>query len=229
MTTVTTKTKPSTYLSFLLDRSGSMQSVRDATITGFNEYLQNQVDVDGDLDVTVTLFDYDADKVQIDTIVDRIPGDQVLPLNQHSYQPRGMTPLYDAVGHTLTKAIEHTNTHHYDTKVFVIMTDGYENSSSEWAVEKVRELIKTIEDDGWQVVFLGANQDAWASAQNIGSMSGTYVTYGMTADSVQAATRTASQVSSSYRAGGQSLSGNFDVTNAPADYIPPNTDDVEDI
>lgn len=196
---------PTTYISFLLDRTGSMSVVRDATISGFNEFLNSQRQLPGKTRWTLTLFDRHESDPTTQMVFENVKGRDVPDLTYETYVPRGMTPLYDAVGQTLTAAIEHTKANAYDNHIFVIMTDGQENASQEWTVERVRELIKTVEEDNWQVIFLGANQDAWETGQYLGSTQGSYTTYSNTNVSVGAAMAAASMDSAQYRTTGMQV------------------------
>jgi hypothetical protein len=186
-----------------------MSSVQEATVEAFNGYLESQRQA-GDIVATLTLFDFTG-TVSVDTVFEDLPGDQVPLLTMGTYQPRGGTPLLDAVGRTLASARQAVEGKDYDSHIFVVLTDGFENSSKEWSVDQVREQIKAIEQDGWQVIFLGANQDAWDTAHSFGSTMSTSVTYGGTGQSVAAALTAASFASSLYRSSGVAVSSNVNV------------------
>lgn len=148
-----------TYVSFVLDQSGSMGTVREATISGFNEYIDSLRKENTDFIFSLTLFDTEVYK----PIVNQ-PLNKVGNLNKDTYKPNGMTALYDAVCSTI-KAIGEPK----DKVIFIIMTDGEENSSREYNQKIMRELIEEREKMGsWKFVYLGANQDSYAVAQAYG-------------------------------------------------------------
>ena len=157
-----------TELVFILDSSGSMSTLRDDTIGGFNTMLEKQRDTEGKCYVSTVMFADDSKVVH-----DRRPLEEVPELTRKDYEPMGCTALYDAVG----SAIRHiANIHKYarkedipDKTLFVITTDGMENASHNFTAKEVRRLIsKEQEKYGWEFIFLGANIDAAAAAADIG-------------------------------------------------------------
>ncbi len=156
-----------TELVFILDRSGSMSGLESDTIGGFNAMLQKQKAEAGTAYVTTVLFD---DKYEL--LHDRIDIRGVAELTDEEYFVRGSTALYDAVGKTVQKlrnVLKHTAVEQRADKVlFVITTDGMENSSREYSAAKIKTLIETQRKAGWEFLFLGANIDAAAAAEEIG-------------------------------------------------------------
>ena len=154
-------------LVFILDRSGSMGGLESDTIGGFNSMLAKQKKEEGEANVTTVLFD---DQVEI--VHDRFPIAAVKPLTDDDYFVRGSTALLDAVGSTVKKIENVQKRLPEDLKaekvIFVITTDGQENSSSEYTVKMVRRMIKEHQKQGWQFIFMGANMDAVTEAQNLG-------------------------------------------------------------
>ena len=143
----------------IADRSGSMASIKNDAIGGFNTFLEEQKAVKGEANLTLVLFD---DKYEVP--VDAQPIKSVEPLTEKTFVPRGMTAMNDAIGRALTvleaKAPE---------KVIVcILTDGHENASREFNTTQVKGLITKAEGRGWQVVYLAANQDAFAVGATLG-------------------------------------------------------------
>lgn len=140
----------------ILDKSGSMEDVRDATISGVNEYVQG-------LDegkITLTLFD------TLVEVKEPMPVKDWVPLTRDSYVPSGMTALYDAVCHTLKGIRDDQNK---EKDLVVIMTDGLENSSKEYSQREMKKIVEDLQSKGnWTFVYLGANQDAYAEAQKYG-------------------------------------------------------------
>lgn len=159
-----------TSVHVILDRSGSMTSVREQVIGSFNEYLQSlKADRDNSYELSMTFFD---SVVQTGRA---IPLAAVEPLTAKSYAPDGATALYDAVYMTLTAArSEKGNRKH----LVLIFTDGYENASREYSEHDLKKLMKQLDEEGnFTVVYLGANQDAWAEAAKWGVKSGNASVY----------------------------------------------------
>lgn len=138
----------------ILDRSGSMETCRDDTIGGFNAFLREQQAEGGTL--TLILFDH-----EYQVLYDRKPIRDVAPLTTETFVPRGSTALLDAIG----KAIKTTQS---NVPTVVILTDGQENSSHEYTKAHIKDLIDQKTRDGWTFVYLGANQDAFAEAGQLG-------------------------------------------------------------
>lgn len=155
-------TKKETLVNFILDKSGSMASVKGATISGFNEYLGTLKNDGNKYSFSLTLFDTVIDKVCVNK-----PIKDVKDIDADTYMPDGGTALYDAVCITIDAVLAKVKP---TQKVLtVIMTDGEENSSKEYGQEQLKAKIKELESKGnWSFVFLGANQDAWANAQKMG-------------------------------------------------------------
>ena len=157
-----------TELVFILDRSGSMSGLDSDTIGGFNGMLRRQQEESADILVSTVLFD---DEVEV--IHDRVPIGKVAPLTEREYFTRGCTALLDAVGDSIHHIL---NIHKYAREedrpvrtMFVITTDGLENSSVRYTAKKVKKLIEHQEKKhGWEFVFLGANMDAVAVAGDLG-------------------------------------------------------------
>lgn len=160
--------KELTDIVVILDRSGSMRSVRDDTIGGFNTFLDEQKKVDGRARLTLTQFD---DEYEI--VYQRMDIDEVPALDNKTFIPRGSTALLDAIGRTIGSMCERVEAdapaERADTVVFVIITDGYENASREFTHPQVLEMIRRHEkEDKWEFLYLGANQDAIQEAATIG-------------------------------------------------------------
>ena len=140
---------------FLLDRSGSMSGFEDDTIGGYNSYL-NKIK-DNDARVTTILFDH-----EYNMITNRVDIKDVKKLDNKTYYTRGNTALLDAIG----KAINFMDKNNPKKVLFVITTDGYENSSREYTKEKIKELI--LGHSNWEFIYLGADIDSYREAASIG-------------------------------------------------------------
>ncbi len=157
-----------TEIVFILDESGSMSGLEKDTVGGFNSFIGRQRNVEGEALVSVVLFS-GSSKV----LYDRTELSKIKPMTEKQYCPEGCTALLDAVGN----AVNHIRTiHKYareedlpEKTVFVITTDGEENSSREFTYRKVKDLIERQQKDcGWEFIFLGANIDAGEEAARIG-------------------------------------------------------------
>lgn len=149
-----------TEVVFILDRSGSMGGLESDTIGGFNSLINKQKKEDGEAFISTILFD-DYSEV----LYDRVDVKKIEPMNESQYYVRGCTALLDAVG----GAIHHiANVHKYareedrpEKTLFVITTDGLENSSRQYNYQEVKKMVeKQKKKHGWEFIFLGANIDA---------------------------------------------------------------------
>lgn len=165
-----------TRIAIILDRSGSMQSVRESTVAGFNEFIKKQREVGGD--VTVKLVQFDN---EYETVFDK-PLADVPELTQARFVPRGGTALYDAQGKTIVALGEELAAMpegERPSKVIVMtLTDGEENSSKEYRLPMIAAMIKEQQEKyGWDFVFLGANQDAVLTAKSMNIRPQSSLTY----------------------------------------------------
>jgi uncharacterized protein YegL len=160
--------KKLTELVFILDKSGSMSGLEADTIGGYNSMLKKQQSIEGECHITTVLFDN-----YYELLHDRIDIKAVSPITEKEYQVGGSTALLDAIGnaiHKIGNAQKHTAEDYRAEKVmFVIITDGEENSSREYSAEKVKAQIERHKTKyGWEFIFLGANIDAVQTAGGFG-------------------------------------------------------------
>lgn len=157
-----------TEIVFILDRSGSMSGLEADTIGGYNSLLEKQKKENGEAIVSTVLFD---DRQEV--LHDRVALDKMRPITDKEYYVRGCTALLDAVG----GAIHHIeNVHKYareedrpEKTLFIITTDGMENSSRRYTYDMVRKMVKRQKEKyGWEFLFLGANIDAIETAGRFG-------------------------------------------------------------
>ena len=160
--------KSLTEIVFILDRSGSMSGLESDTIGGYNSMLWQQDRQEGDAIVSTVLFD---DKQEV--LHDRVYLDRIRPITEKEYYVRGCTALLDAIG----GAIHHIgNVHKYareedrpEKTLFVIITDGMENSSHKYTYDRVKQMVERQKKRyGWEFLFLGANIDAIEVAGRFG-------------------------------------------------------------
>lgn len=155
------KTFPA-YVTLILDETGSMQSCKGAAIAGVNEYLKTLKQMSEPVRFTLTLFN----SGKLEVRYGNVPVAQVADLTEQTYQPSQSTPLYDAIGLTLTVAGHEAQGE--SKKLCVILTDGLENASREYTRDGIARLIKDQEAKGWTFVYLGADHDAWAAGGDLG-------------------------------------------------------------
>ena len=197
-----------TELVFILDKSGSMAGLEKDTIGGFNALLDKQRHLPGDVRVTTVLFNHSYELLH-----DRINLTGISPLTEQDYEVGGMTALLDAIGSTIQKirnAQQRTMEQERADKVmFVITTDGMENSSCEYDTKKIREMIAAQKTDAnWEFIFLGANIDAVATAQQFGVAEEFAVEYHADAEGTQVNYKVLSEAVTSFRTG-KSLDRNW--------------------
>ena len=160
--------KDLTELVFILDRSGSMGGLEEDTIKGFNSMLIKQLNEPGEALITTVLFDND-----LELLHDRLNIREALPITEDDYYVRGSTALLDAIGMTISNLVKTTRqskeSERPEKVVFIITTDGEENSSREYTFDKINKMITYQKDRyGWEFIFLGANIDAIATARRFG-------------------------------------------------------------
>ncbi len=157
-----------TELVFILDRSGSMSGLERDTIGGFNSMIEKQKKEEGQCLVSTVLFDHEREVLH-----DRVNLQNVQLMTDRDYTVRGSTALIDAIG----CAIHHIgNIHKYARKedvpertVFIITTDGMENSSHKYTSDEVKKKIERQKEKyGWEFLFIGANIDAVETAKRFG-------------------------------------------------------------
>lgn len=159
-----------THITVILDRSGSMQSIKSDIIGGFNTFLKQQKEVPGK--ATLTLVQFDTGN-PYEVIHNYRPLQEIPELNDRTFVPRGGTPLLDCLGRGINDLSEHinklTNDQKPDKVFFIIITDGQENSSREF---KKSDIVKLIDEkknkDNWEFLFLSADLDAIGDARLYG-------------------------------------------------------------
>ncbi len=189
-----------TELVFILDRSGSMGGLEADTIGGYNSLMEKQKKERGEAVITTVLFD---DRYEM--VYDHADIKKVKPMNEKVYYARGCTALLDAIG----KTINHVGNRHkyapsgevpFKTMV-VIITDGYENASREFRLDKVRGMIEHQKARyNWEFLFLGANMDAVSTAGTFGIAPDRAATYEPDAEGTEVNFRVVSETVSCMRA-----------------------------
>ncbi len=163
-----------THLYFLLDRSGSMVSLRADTIGGFDTFIAEQRTAPGRCRVTLAQFDNEYDEVYADRDIATVPSLVLVP--------RGSTALLDALGRLVVTAGERLaalpDAERPGSVIVGVMTDGYENASRDWTHDRIKALIEQQSHAyGWQFLYLGADQDAIEEGAKMGFAAGKSMTY----------------------------------------------------
>lgn len=162
-----------TLLVLVVDRSGSMQSIRSDMEGGIKRLLEDQRREPGKCFVTLAQFD-----TEFDLLWNAVP---VAEVTEYELVPRGSTALLDAIGRTIGYVQDYLDKlplhHKPDHVIFAVVTDGLENSSREWSRAKVMAAVKDRSDAGWHFTFLGANQDAIQEGAQVGVAAHAAMTY----------------------------------------------------
>lgn len=189
-----------TRIVIVLDRSGSMTSVRESAIAGFNEFIQQQRQSGGEIDVLLVQFDDEYE------VVFDLPITEVPLLDQETFIPRGSTALYDAQGRTismLTRQLASLPEEKLPDKIVIVtLTDGQENASRLYELKQIAQMVqKQRERQGWEFIFLGANQDAVATGASMNIPARSSLTYTATPVAVTSAMKSASKQVTLFRQG----------------------------
>lgn len=175
-----------TVVEIILDRSGSMEACRNETIEGINAYIDNlKQNKPGNVMVGLTQFDSEVN-YRSGTRTTRLRRtffkalSDIKHLTRDDFVPEGGTPLYDAVGKVIKDIDVALENHQGDTKpnlLLLIVTDGGNTDGHGYSAEETKTMIEQRQNDGWTVVYLGANQNAWAVGSTFGIAQGNAMTY----------------------------------------------------
>jgi hypothetical protein len=209
-----------THISVILDRSGSMESIRDDIIGGFNAFVKEQKSLPGEATLSLVQFDT-QDAYEI--VCQFTPVKAVPELDRKVYVPRSGTPLLDALGlgiNDLEKALTEMKEDDRPSQVvMVIITDGQENSSKEFRKDQIVKMIKNRTDnDGWQFVFLSADMAAIGDA----------VSYGMQRDATMYFDKTARGTAQALSHLSVEVSAFRTLKKAKIGFVPPESEDTKD-
>ena len=161
--------KTNVFNLIILDESGSMESIKKPSLDGLNETLQSiqnsQVTYNDSQVHFVTLITFNSSQVK--TLFDRSPAQAIRLLNNRDYNPNSCTPLFDAMGSSLSKLRHQLNREESNQVLVTIITDGYENASKEYSGKMIKNLIEELKAAGWVFAYIGANQDVEAVAESM--------------------------------------------------------------
>lgn len=188
------------HVVFLLDDSSSMQSCRDVTISGFNEYLASQkadANTTG-INTVVSLYKFDGRDVKC--VFDRQDVKTVEPLTHATYNPSGGTNLLDAMGGILMKVntlLSEKKKSDRESVIINVLTDGEENASRTFDNATIKQMVEKAQGKSWGFLFLGANIDAFRAGHALGF--GVQNTMQFSTQNTEATMRAASRMTNSLK------------------------------
>ena len=191
--------KQLTEIVVLMDASGSMNSIREDAVGGFNTFVEDQKKEDGEANLSVTFFDSNRFEKWVDGIELKD-----CPVLGAEYRPGAATPLLDATGRTIEELgarLSGLNEAERPERVMVIiLTDGYENASRIFTKERINQMIRHQEEAyKWEFVYLGANVDAFAEGAEMGFRAQNIAGYTSSKTGVRLAFDAMSQSAKAYR------------------------------
>lgn len=196
--------KDYTHITVLLDRSGSMANIREATIDGFNTFLSDQKELPGKATITLILFDSED---PYEVVYQFMDIKDATPLTVDEFVPRAETPLLDAMGRGILD-IENTinkmsREDRPDGVMFVVVTDGWENRSSEFKKDQINKMLTQKQDkEGWEILYLSADMNAINDARSYGITGQCVAAYNATPMGTADGFANVSRAASTYRGGG---------------------------
>jgi len=203
-----------TYITFVMDETGSMDSLKEEAISGFNKYIDDlKKDLKGRTNFSLMLFDSTQMRWHI---MDK-PIKDVTHLNEDTYRPGAMTPLWDAVAEAILETEKRVKDKKNPKVVITILTDGYENASKQYTTQAVKDMIESHSD--WAINFLGANMDAWNVAGEMGIDTGSVMNFNFTGKGLSAGFRSASIATSNFALGKTTANSFYEGTDDAEDYV----------
>jgi uncharacterized protein YegL len=157
-----------TMICLILDRSGSMSGKEEDVIGGVNKFLEDQKKLPSKASISMVRFD-SWNGSQIETFKRMQPLSDVGPISIEDYQPRGMTPLLDAIGKTLKQLDADWVVEKPHKTICVIITDGLENDSKEYNKDQIKNMIEDRQkSDKWSFIYLGSDVNSFSEAGSLG-------------------------------------------------------------
>ena len=151
------------YNLIIVDESGSMESLKKATMDGVNETIKSIRSAQREFAdtqehfLTLVTFKNIMFSKNVHTLINRMPISEVGDFN--NYQPGGCTPLYDAMGKSLTELYKYIKDDEDATAVVTVLTDGYENASRKWSGDELKDFIEKLTHEGWSFSYMGSEHD----------------------------------------------------------------------
>lgn len=176
--------KNKTLIYVLTDNSGSMRSIKNDVIGGFNSFLEDQRQTGGKCSLSYAEFNHTYKEVYTNKNIHDVED-----LTSREFVTQGSTALFDAWGTSISKLKETLSAIDEEQRpgniIFVIITDGEENSSREFTRDQIFNMTSAATEEGWHFTFLAANQDAIATGQNLGIKKDAALTFGTNSSGVQ--------------------------------------------
>jgi uncharacterized protein YegL len=200
-----------THIGFVMDRSGSMSSMASEASAAFNRFVEEQREVEGE--ATFTFVDFDN---EYNVIHDFVPLEEV---GTYNLEPRSMTALLDAIGRTINEIGSRLGLMAEDERpdkvVIAILTDGHENASQEFTRDQIVAMVQEHETKyDWTFIYLGANQDAFTTAQSMGLSIGNAVNFAATGVGAGSGISSVHKAIKSYRSADYDMSAKSDLLSA---------------
>lgn len=162
------KKKHNVHNLIILDESGSMDSIKDFIIQGFNEIVQNAKGIEKQFpgqEHFITLISFNGLGTKLIHFMD--PVSKLEKIDDEKYQPDATTPLYDAMGFGFKK-LEQVLKNRKDFNVLVtVFTDGMENASREYSGNDIKKLIERLKPERWTFTYIGTDHDVEKFAGSI--------------------------------------------------------------
>lgn len=200
-----------THIIFVVDRSGSMKGIASDMVGGYNEFIKKQKETPNECFVSFYQFDDIYEKV-----FERVALQDVKDLDAKTYVPRNMTALHDAMGKTIDDYGQYlanlAEEERPERILFVTITDGMNNASTQYTFEKLRDMIKhQTEKYGWDFVFLGSNIDAWDTGGSMNISASSTLQFANVGGSVQNAFNSLADKATMYRSSAAKCAYAFDA------------------
>ncbi len=157
------------HVQIVLDRSGSMGPIQEATRDAVNGFFAQQRAQTGRL--RLSLADFDSQE-PFRVVLDAVPVAEVIDLGPGDFQPRGGTPLLDAIGRAVERCDARCAVDADEDQILAIVTDGYENASTDYSGDTIKQLLASRQAMGWSVLYLGANQDSFSVGEALAMSQG---------------------------------------------------------
>jgi uncharacterized protein YegL len=194
-----------TDITVILDASGSMSHIKESTIEGFNDFLGDQREQEGDVRITLIQFDDEIEELWVDR-----PLSEAFELDEGHYVTAGRTALNDAVGKGIQEAkARAARANEERQSLYVVVTDGHENASEEFSHSDIQDMIESEREEGREFIFLAANQNAMKTADSYGMDPSKSMTYAHNDAGNKAAYSSTSRVVNAVRSDDASMKASF--------------------
>lgn len=185
------------HVLFILDKSGSMERLKDQMLDGMNEQIQELRKTGGAIKTYVSFVTFDS---TVNVVRWNVPLEEFDDIKREEYVPDGMTAMLDAVGQSICRLRNETKNSVEDVShLVVIISDGAENSSGEYGWQSVADIINEVKNDHWTVTYMGANQDLSVISAQLGIAKGNITLWNTTLDGTSLAYTNMSGSLSNYR------------------------------